>query len=73
VRNKNKSKRPSTAKYKAEVAKYRTVQELPEKEKQIQATIDDLTKTVETFNQTVKMLCGQPQDVSLFKLSKSVN
>ena len=42
----------------------RSVQELREKQNQLQATIDGLKTTVEALNQTVKLLCGQPKVIS---------
>jgi hypothetical protein len=36
--------------------------------KQLQATIDGLTKTVEALNQTVKLLCAQPKNVSTYNV-----
>ena len=34
----------------------------------LNTTIDDLKKTVEALNQTVRWLCGQAKDVSTFKV-----
>jgi hypothetical protein len=49
-------------------ANNRTVQELSQEQKQLQATIDGEMKREEALNQTVKTLCGQPKDVSTYKL-----
>jgi hypothetical protein len=35
-----------------------------QKHKQLQTTIDGLTQTVKSLNETVQRLCAQPKDVS---------
>ena len=49
-------------------AKDGVLQSNNEKQKQLQATIDGLTKTVETLNQTLQLLCAHPKDVSTRKV-----
>ena len=39
-----------------------------DKQKQLQTTIDDLTKTVESLNQRLQVLCEPPKFVSAFNL-----
>jgi hypothetical protein len=48
----------------SEEANKPTAQELREKQKQLQGTIDSLTKTVEAMNETAKLLYGQSENVS---------
>jgi predicted RNase H-like nuclease (RuvC/YqgF family) len=60
-------KKQLEAKDNLEEANNRTIQELLEKQKQLQATIDEQTNTVEALNQTVKMLRGYTHYVSTSK------
>jgi hypothetical protein len=56
VRSRNTSTRPSKAKRTEEANKW-TIQVLREKQKLLQATIDDRSKTQEANNWTVQELC----------------